>query len=94
METLPQFSAPWLDHYRTATPKREREPYQRPEPFIGRLLLIVPGFTLDWTLRQDMRDLRRFYAIDLDGNRQDHAAPKELVRNVALLVPRYRRHDD
>ena len=71
---------------RSDIPSRER--YQ-PTPYIGRLLIALPGYAIDWTLRQDMRDMRRFYALDADGNRHAHAAPKELLRGVALLVPRY-----
>ncbi len=68
---------------------REREPYTRPLPYIGRLLIALPGYSIDWTLRQDMRDMRRFYALSANGERMGHAAPKELLRSVALLVPRY-----
>jgi hypothetical protein len=74
---------------RSDIPSRERHPYQRQEPYIGRLLIELPGFSIDWTLRQDMRDMRRFYALDAEGARHGHAAPKELLRCVALLVPRY-----
>lgn len=68
---------------------RDRGPYTRPQPYMGRLLIDLPGYTLDWTLRQDMRDMRRFYGIDLAGERMAHAAPRELLRQVALIVPRY-----
>ena len=33
----------------------------------GRLLLVVPGVDIDWTLVPDRRDVRRWLAVDLDG---------------------------
>ena len=33
----------------------------------GRLLLIVPGVDVDWTLIPDRGDVRRWLAVDLDG---------------------------
>ena len=67
----------------------EREPFVPYEPFLGRLHLVLPGYTLDWTLHQDRRDLRRFRAVDLDGVRQLHCAPPEMLRRAALIVPHY-----
>ena len=81
--------ATWAGSYRDEIPSRERPAYVRQEPYIGRLLIDLPGFAMDWTLRQDMRDERRFYAVDLDGAKHEHAAPRELMRRVALLVPIY-----
>lgn len=75
-------------------PNRRREPYERPQPYLGRLLIDLPHFTLDWTLHQDTRDMRRFRAVDLDGIQREHAAPRELMRHVALIVPRYSTRDD
>lgn len=75
-----------MQHY---TGHHEREEYRRPQQYLGRLLIDLPGFALDWTLRQDMRDMRRFRAVDLDGIAHAHAAPAELLRKVALIVPHY-----
>lgn len=44
---------------------------------------------MNWTLRQDMRDMRRFYVLDLDGELHMHAAPPEMMRKLALIVPHY-----
>jgi len=63
--------------------------WTRPEPFIGRLALIAPGISIEWTLRQDMRDMRRFHALDLDGQSHGHATPKELLHRLADSLPRY-----
>lgn len=79
----------WAGSYRDEIPSREREPYQRPERFIGRVLVVLPFFELDWTLPQDMRDMRRFRALDLAGVQQAHAAPRELMRHLATVVPTY-----
>jgi hypothetical protein len=81
--------ATWAGCYRDEIPSRERSPYSRPEPYIGRLMIDLPGYSLEWTLRQDMRDMRRFRGIDLDGVTHTHHAPRELLRHVALLVPVY-----
>jgi hypothetical protein len=81
--------ATWAGSYRDEIPSREREPYQRPERFIGRVLVVLPFFDLDLTLQQDMRDMRRFRAVDLDGVEHAHAAPRELMRHLATLVPVY-----
>lgn len=75
-------------------PSRCREYCERPVPYLGRLLIDLPHFTLDWTLHQDMRDMRRFRAVDLDGIQHEHAAPRELMRQVALIVPRYSTRND
>lgn len=81
--------ATWAGSYRNEIPSRERGPYVRPEPYLGRLLIDLPGFALEWTLRQDMRDMRRFRGIDLDGTVHAHHAPRELLRHVSGLVPVY-----
>ena len=81
--------ATWAGSYRDEIPSREREPYEQPTRFIGRVLVVLPFFELDWTLPQDMRDMRRFRAIDLDGKEQAHAAPRELMRHLATVVPTY-----
>ena len=60
-----------------------------PERFIGRLCLIVPCVSIEWTLQQDMRDMRRFRAFDLDGAQHGHATPKELLHRLADALPRY-----
>lgn len=78
----------WAGSDRCDIPSRAR-PYARQDQYVGRLLINLPGYSLDWTLRQDMRDMRRFRALDLAGMEFAHAAPKELLRQVALLVPRY-----
>ena len=65
------------------------ELYARQVQFIGLLHLELPGYSLNWTLRQDMRDPRRFAALDLGGILHGHAAPKELLRQTALIVPTY-----
>lgn len=62
------------------------EPWQ---PYLGRLLIDLPGCRIDWTLHQDRRDLRRFRCVDLDGIQHAHAAPRELMRQLALIVPHY-----
>ena len=79
----------WAGCDRADIPSRQYEPFNKPERFVGMLKIVLPGFHLDWTLAQDMRDLRRFRAIDLDGIQHAHAAPKELLRQVALLAPTY-----
>lgn len=81
--------ATWAGSYRDEIPSRERDPYERPTRFIGRVLVVLPFFELDWTLPQDMRDMRRFRAIDLDGKEHAHAAPRELMRHLATVVPTY-----
>jgi hypothetical protein len=60
----------------------------------GRLLLIVPGVNIDWTLIPDRRDVRRWYAVDLDGTRHAHAAWPTIMRMVAHGQPQAlgRRH--
>lgn len=79
----------WAGCYRDEIPSREYLPYTKPEQFIGLCRIILPGYEIDWTLRQDMRDPRRFRAVDLGGVLQAHAAPRELMRRLATLVPVY-----
>ena len=68
---------------------RERPPVEEWQPFVGLIQIRLPFFDLDWTLRQDSRDPRRFRALDLEGNLHAHAAPRELMRQMALIVPQY-----
>ena len=60
----------------------------------GRLLLIVPGVDIDWTLAPDRRDVRRWWAVDLAGNRHAHAAWPTILRDLAHGHPQAlgRRH--
>ena len=60
----------------------------------GRLLLIVPGVDIDWTLIPDRRDVRRWWAVDLDGTRHAHAAWPSILRDLAHGQPQAlgRRH--
>ena len=79
----------WAGSYRDEIPSRERGPVTRPVQFLGLLRLELPGYSLNLTLPQDMRDPRRFRAVDLDGMQHAHAAPRELLRQLALIVPHY-----
>lgn len=79
----------WAGSHRDEIPSRERPVVDAWQPYIGRLLIDLPGYGLDLTLRQDARDLRRFRAIDLDGIQHAHAAPRQLLRDLALVVPVY-----
>lgn len=87
MSALRYARSTWQGCERSEIPSRERAP--QPERFIGSCRIILPDFDLNWTLRQDMRDPRRFYALDLDGKLHAHAAPRELMRDLALIVPHY-----
>jgi hypothetical protein len=77
--------------YRDEIPSRVRDAWELPQPYVGRLLIALPGFAIDRTLRQDTHDMRRFWALDFDGARHEHAAPKEQLRQVAFIVPKYSR---
>ena len=79
----------WAGCYRDEIPSRERAPVVRPERFVGLVHIELPGFSLQWSLPQDMRDMRRFRALDLDGIQQAHAAPREMMRHLVLIVPSY-----
>ncbi len=79
----------WAGDYRDEIPSRARGAYVKPQPYLGRVLVDLPFFSLEWALRQDMRDMRRFRALDLDGIEQAHATPRELMRHLATLVPVY-----
>ncbi len=79
----------WAGSYRDEIPSRERGLVVRPEQFIGLLRIELPGYSLNWTLLQDMRDMRRFRAVDLEGIQKAHAAPREMMRQLALVVPHY-----
>mgnify|MGYP000320645424 CR=1 FL=1 len=81
--------ATWAGSYRDEIPSRERAAYVAPERFIGMVHIELPHFSLNWTLGQDMRDMRRFRAIDLDGIQHAHYAPRELMRHLATVVPVY-----
>lgn len=50
---------------------------------LGRILIDVPGFSIDWTLVPDRRDVRRWRAVDQDGVVQAHAAWPTIVRTIA-----------
>lgn len=53
----------------------------------GRLLLIVPGVDIDWTLVPDKRDVRRWRAVDLSGDVHAHAAWPTILRDLAHGQP-------
>lgn len=61
---------------------------------LGRLLLDVPGLSVDWTLRPDRRDVRRWYAVDQLGSVQAHSAWPAMLRELAAGQPQAlgRRH--
>ncbi len=73
-----------MDHFRGNSAQKMSS-----DPYIGRMLIDLPHCALDLTLRQDRRDQRRFYAVDLGGRVVAHAAPRELMRDVARLLPIY-----
>jgi hypothetical protein len=54
---------------------------------LGRLLLDVPGLSVDWTLRPDRRDVRRWYAVDQLGRVQAHSAWPSMLRELASGQP-------
>jgi hypothetical protein len=82
--------ATWAGSYRDEILSRERPLIVDPwEPYLGRLLVDLPGYALDLTLHQDRRDPRRFRAVDLEGVQRAHAAPRELMRQLAIIVPHY-----
>jgi hypothetical protein len=49
----------------------------------GLLVLEVPGLSINWTLRPDKRDVRRWRAVDLAGVVQAHAAWPRMLRDLA-----------
>ena len=73
--------------YRDEIPSRERGPV--PERYVGRIMCEFPGFRVEWACPQDMRDMRRFRAVDLDGMVRGHGTPKELLRACIALAPVY-----
>ena len=81
----------WAGSPRDEIQSRERGPVESWQPYLGRILIDLPGYALDLTLHQDRRDPRRFRAVDLAGAVQAHAAPRELMRQLALVVPHYGR---
>jgi len=54
---------------------------------VGRLLLDVPGLSIDWALVPDRRDVRRWFAVDAAGVRQAHAAWPSILRELAHGQP-------
>lgn len=60
----------------------------------GRILIDVPGLSVDWTLHPDRRDVRRWRAVDLDGKVMAHAAWPTILRQLAAGQPQAlgRRH--
>jgi hypothetical protein len=60
----------------------------------GRILIDVPGLSVDWTLHPDRRDVRRWRAVGLDGKVQAHAAWPTILRQLAAGQPQAlgRRH--
>ena len=64
---------------------RDRGPAH--ERYVGRIMCDFPGFRVEWVCAQDMRDLRRFRAFNLDGIGQGHGTPKELLRACIALAP-------
>ncbi len=65
---------------------RRSDPRDDARP-LGRLLLDVPGVSIDWTLRPDRRDVRRWYAVDQGGDVQAHAAWPSMLRELAHGQP-------
>lgn len=45
------------------------------------------GLSINWTLRPDLRDVRRYRAFDIAGILQAHAAGPTLLRDLAAGVP-------
>lgn len=74
---------------RADIPSRERGP--GPERYVGRIMCDFPGWSVEWACPQDMRDMRRFRAVDLDGLVHGHGTPKELLRACIALAPVYAR---
>ena len=54
---------------------------------LGRILIDVPGLSIDWTLHPDLRDVRRWFAVDLLGIRHMHAAWPSILRELASHQP-------
>ena len=79
----------WAGSNRDEIPSRYRAPAEQRDRFMGLLHIELPGCSINWTLAQDQRDLRRFRAVDLEGIQHQHCAPRELLRRLALDVPRY-----
>lgn len=61
---------------------------------LGRILIDVPGLSIDWTLHPDRRDVRRWYARDITGQTHAHAAWPTILRSLAAGHPQAlgRRH--
>lgn len=55
---------------------------------IGRILIDCGSTHIDWTLRPDRRDVRRWYAVDPAGNVVAHAACASILRMIAASMPR------
>ena len=67
-----------------------RDDMRRP----GRILIDVPGLSIDWILKPDSRDVRRWRAVDLAGVEHMHAAWPTILREIAKGQPQAlgRRH--
>ena len=55
---------------------------------IGRILIDCGSTHIDWTLRPDRRDVRRWYAVDPAGNVVAHAACASILRMIAASMSR------
>lgn len=60
----------------------------------GLLVLEVPGLSINWTLKPDSRDVRRWWAADMAGAVQAHGAWPQILRGIARHQPQAigRRH--
>jgi len=87
---LPQWSGEPIDRSEILSRLNCRDD-MRP---VGRLLLDVPGLSIDWALNPDRRDVRRWYAVDLSGTVKAHAAWPTMLRDLAAHQPQMigRRH--
>lgn len=54
---------------------------------LGRIVIDVPGVSVDWTLHPDRRDVRRWRAVDPLGLVQAHAAWPQMLRDLASGQP-------
>lgn len=55
---------------------------------VGRIHIVAGHINIDWTLRPDRRDVRRWYAVDLSGIVRAHAAAPTILRDIAAHQPR------
>lgn len=82
--------------------QRQRQPVEHAEPLgrrddcrpLGRIVIDVPGLSIDLTLIPDRRDVRRWRAVDLSGAVVAHAAWPTILRELAAHQPQAigRRH--